>query len=393
MPTCLVSHNREEPVQDNWKIKCLVPDLPAAEEVLPYLKRMDSERWYSNFGPLVSEFETALAALLRNMSPEHLECKPQVATFSSATTALELALRASRLEQGARILTPALTFAATAASISITGHIPVFCDVDADTWCLTPDIARDVAARTRVDAVMPVAIYGYPIDLEAWAQFQRETGILVIVDAAAALGNQPPHPEITVCFSLHATKPFGVGEGGILVTEDSCLIGKSRQLSNFAFCDGTSRAIGTNAKLAEVLAAYGLAQMERFEGVQKRRQKVLDLYMDAFGAKAFHPQTASHVPGTLLLDTAGLPNAADGKADAVTRALDHARIQTRKWYFPPLDEHAAFNGTSVIAENDGRRLPVITDLKRRLVGLPFHAFLQEGDIAYIAETVTRALQD
>ncbi|WP_417466253.1 DegT/DnrJ/EryC1/StrS family aminotransferase [Kordiimonas sp.] len=373
-------------MKDDWKIKCLVPDLPSAEEVFPYLKRMDAERWYSNFGPLVCEFETALARMLREITPPSLNCKPQVATFSSATTALELALRAAELRPGARILTPALTFAATAASISITGHTPVFCDVDARTWCLTPEIARTLAARTPIDAVMPVAIYGYPLDLAAWAQFQKDTGILVIVDAAAALGNQVMHPDVTVCFSLHATKPFGVGEGGILVTEDTDLLNRSRQLSNFAFCDGTSRAIGTNAKLAEVLAAYGLAQIQRFEEVQKRRRKVLELYTNRFGLDVFHPQTSNYVPGTLLIDT-------KGRAAEADQALTTAGIQTRKWYFPPLHEHAAFAGMDLVAEgNAGEMFPVIADLKKRLIGLPFHAFLDETDIDYIASTLQPLLR-
>lgn len=374
-------------VQDNWKIKCLVPDLPSAEDVLPYLKRVDQNRWYSNFGPLVREFEHTMASMFKEASPALAATRAErtnVATFSSATTALELMLRASGLKKPARILTPALTFSATAASIEITGHTPVFCDVDSDNWCLTPEIAKRISEKHQIDAVLPVAIYGYPIELDTWAEFQRDTGIRVFIDAAAALGNQLIHPDIPICFSLHATKPFGIGEGGLLVASDQ-LVERARNLSNFAFCDGTSREVGTNAKLAEVLAAYGLAQITRFPEVQARRKQVLDQYIALLGEEHFHPLTKDYVPGTLLID-------APGKAAALERALSDARIQTRKWYFPPLNEHIAFQSAEIIRGDDGTLLPHIDDLKNRLIGLPFHAFLTESDLQEIASVVSKVLE-
>ena len=367
---------------EEWKIKCLVPDLPSADEVLPYLKRMEAARWYSNFGPLVGEFEATIAAFIGDMSPA-CSAQPEAVTFSSATTALELLFRAAGLPERARILVPGLTFSATAAAVAITGNVPVFADVDAQSWDLTPATARKAASEGRIDAVLPVAIYGYPLDIDAWAAFQTETGIPVYIDAAAALGNQPVHPDIPVVFSLHATKPFGVGEGGLLVTADAALAGRARRLSNFAFDDGTSRAIGTNAKMAEAMAAYGLAQIERFSAVQARRRHVLDAYVARLGLEHFHPGTATHVPGTLLYDTRGHAQAAD-------RALADAGIQTRKWYFPPLAEHAAFKDMALAGADARGLLPIIEDLKDRLVGLPFHAFLSDEDVAQVCDVLVAA---
>lgn len=368
-------------VLEEWKIKCLVPDLPPVDDVLPYLRRMEEARWYSNFGPLVTEFEAKIAAFIGAMSPDYTET-PHAITFSSATTALELLLRVADLPEGARILVPGLTFSATAACIAITGHTPVFADVDSKTWDLTPAIARAALADGRIDAVLPVAIYGYPIDMQAWAAFKAETGIPVFVDAAAALGNQPAHPDIPVAFSLHATKPFGVGEGGLLVTANEALADRCRRLSNFAFDNGTSRAIGTNAKMAEAMAAYGLAQINRFSSVQARRRHVLEAYVNRLGLESFHPMTASHVPGTLLYDTRG-------NADKIDAALTGAGIQTRKWYFPPLSEHAAFQTLDKLGTDADGHLPVIENLKTRLVGLPFHAFLSDEDVAMVCAHLLR----
>lgn len=368
---------------EEWKIKCLVPDLPPVDEVLPYLRRMEQARWYSNFGPLVTEFEAKIARFIADMSPAYTTA-PHAITFSSATTALELLLRTAGLPEDAHILVPGLTFSATAACVAITGHTPVFSDIDPVTWDLTPAIARAAADRRRIDAVLPVAIYGYPLDIDAWAAFQAETGIPVFIDAAAALGNQPVHPEVPVVFSLHATKPFGVGEGGLLVTADDALADRCRRLSNFAFDDGTSRAIGTNAKMAEAMAAYGLAQIDRFSNVQARRGQVLAAYVSHLGLDHFHPKTTSHVPGTLLYDTRGT-------ADSVDAALTGAGIQTRKWYFPPLAEHPAFEQLEKAGTNAQGQLPVIEDLKSRLVGLPFHAFLSDADVAAVCSHLPAAL--
>ncbi|WP_417451983.1 DegT/DnrJ/EryC1/StrS family aminotransferase [Kordiimonas sp.] len=363
---------------DDWKIKCLVPDLPGTADVIPYLQRMDATRWYSNFGPLVNEFETRMGQLLGDMSAA-CTCAPLTATFSSATMALELVLRASGLPDNARVLLPALTFSATASAIAITGHKPVFSDVDDRTWDLTPEIARAALKHGQIDAVMPVAIYGYPVDMEGWAAFKAETGIPVFVDAAAALGNQQIHPEIPVVFSLHATKPFGIGEGGLLVTGDHALLDQCQKLSNFAFDDGTSRAVGTNGKMPEAMAAYGLAQIERFTAVQAKRQNVLNQYIQYLGREHFHPATSTHVPGTLLYDTRG-------NAEKLTRILTENAIQTRKWYFPPVQEHEAYAGAAIIGDR-GTALPVTESLKPRLVGLPFHAFLDENDIAMVAHHI------
>jgi len=371
-------------VLDEWKIKCLVPDLPSLDEVAPYIRQMDAARWYSNFGPIVTAFEGKMQAFLAAQSPALGARDAHVVSFSSATTALELMLRGSGLAEGTRILTPALTFSATAASIKITGHVPILTDVDPITWDLTPEIARQVMAETPVDAILPVAIYGYPIDMDAWAAFQEETGVRVFVDAAAALGQQPVHPDIPVCFSLHATKPFGIGEGGLLVTGDADLAERARRLSNFAFVKGTSREVGTNAKLAEVLGAYGLAQLERFDHVYEQRQRVHQTYLQELGQDRFHPKSAEFVPGTLLVDTRG-------RAADATERLHAAGIQTRQWYFPPLSDHAAFADVAVVAPDGSRALTVIDRLQNSLVGLPFHAFLSDDDIKTVAAELRPAM--
>jgi len=116
-------------------IRCLVPDLPSAAELLPWLQRIDANRWYTNGGPLVREFEQRLG--------EFMGGGASCVTLSSGMSALELGLLALGIGAGKRVLLPALTFPATALAVSRCGAEPVLCDVAAGTWSMTPAIARE----------------------------------------------------------------------------------------------------------------------------------------------------------------------------------------------------------------------------------------------------------
>lgn len=366
-----------------YRIQCLVPDLPDPLDVQPYLADMHAARWYSNFGPLNTKFEAAMKQFLLKGTPD---LDIEVATFTSATAALEAALRALNLPDHGKVLIPAVTFPATALAVINAGLTPVFADVDADSWELMPHHARAFAGLV---AVMPVSAFGKPVSVPAWEDFTRETGLPVIVDAAAALGQQVVSNHLHVCFSLHATKPFGVGEGGLLITPDKTLLHKCRSWSNFGFgeIDGVITRVGTNAKMGEFYAATGLAQMDRWETIFSRRQAVLDWYHQELAPLdnkiRFQKSDEGFVPATFMVHT-------DGKAKAIARALNEAGIHTRFWYLPPLYAHPAlkdyYTGKSITQD-----FPVAEELNTSLLGLPFHAFLTREDVAEICSIVSRLI--
>jgi len=142
-------------------IPIVVPRMPDADALSPYLRRIDEARLYSNFGPLVQAFEARFAANF-SVAPAALT------TLSSGTAALNLALRAAQATPGTLCLMPAWTFAASAHVAREAGLAPFFTDVALDSWALTPDIARAALRRApgRVGAVMPVAPFGAPIDYD-----------------------------------------------------------------------------------------------------------------------------------------------------------------------------------------------------------------------------------
>ncbi|MDM8557196.1 DegT/DnrJ/EryC1/StrS family aminotransferase [Candidatus Parabeggiatoa sp. HSG14] len=359
-------------------IPILIPDLPITEQLLPWLQRIDKARWYSNFGPLIQEFESQLISTFFSKQSTFLT------TVSSGTTALELALSVLNLSPGRYALTPALTFPATAIAIKQAGLSPIFTDIDPHTWLLTPEIAYQVLKKKSFDVVIPVATFGCPQPVEQWDKFSEETGIPVLIDAAAAIGHQAIGQYCITTFSFHATKPFGIGEGGLVVAKSADFIKKVRKLSNFGFEEGIITQYGSNAKLSEYHAAVGLAQLKRWPQIIKHRQQIWQIYQQHFNKiqnKIHLQQTPQGFIPTIL--SVKINKLKKDRILSTINYLTHQGIETRRWYCPPLTEHPAFEGMPQIAPNGNHLLKVTEELSHCLLGLPFHTSLNEEQIAYI----------
>lgn len=352
-------------------VPLLVPDMPSAQDLLPWLERMHTTKKYSNFGPLVCELEESFA--LRFGLPVE-----KITTVANATQGIELVLQALQLPWQSRVLLPAFTFVATATAVLRAGHIPVLADVDAKNWLLTPDIARAACAQTRVDVVLPVATFGMPHDMRDWQQFEQETGLPVVIDAAAAYGSQwLQGAEGTLVFSLHTTKSLPAGEGGLVVSTRPSLAERVRQLSNFGINlypaenipIGSLADIGTNAKMSEYHAAIALYSLEKWERrAYKRRLQQKDL-MQKLNQASGHclgwqvsGSNGEQMAPTLLCTQ--LPNAVI--CNALEQACQQAYIMTRRWYQPLLHHMSALQGHCQVLET-----PNAERLAYTLLGLPF----------------------
>src|ERR1700674_1747850 len=252
------------------------PQLPSMEDLAPYLKMIDKSRVYSNFGPLVLSFETRLAAHFG--VPEGA-----ITTVANATLGLAIALAAQGARAGTLCAMPAWTFVASAHAATLAGLIPYFIDVDIKTWALDIDRIADAVSRAPapVGAVMPVAPFGYPIDVAAWDRFRARTKLPVVIDAAAAFDTITPG-ETPAVVSLHATKVLGVGEGGFVMSTDASTVSEVRARTNFGF-QGTREAVvpAVNAKLSEYHAAVGLAALDQWSDVRSEWMAVAQSYRKA----------------------------------------------------------------------------------------------------------------
>ncbi|MBS1189583.1 MAG: uncharacterized protein H6R10_1375 [Rhodocyclaceae bacterium] len=349
-------------------IKVMIPLMPGPEHIRPWLEIIHSNRFYTNFGPLVCRLEEQLHSFLA------VESGASLTTIANATQGLEVALMTSGLPPASRILLPALTFAATATAIVRCGHRPVFADVDSATWLLTPDAAVQVIDKHDCAAVMPVAAFGAAQDSAEWASFSRYTDKPVIIDAAGAFGNQGCDRGVMTIFSLHATKSLGCGEGGLAVGPRDW-VGRMRTASNFGL--GSPEGIvyaGTNAKMSEYHAAVGLAAMELWSKSTERRRRLHQRYLRRLEPYRDRITTQQRPAGGIYtIFPVLLPPGTD--VARVAAQMAEQGIETRRWYHPLLPDHPAFRGGAHAGE-----LHCARDISERLIGLPFHPFLSDDDI-------------
>ncbi|MHB0768970.1 DegT/DnrJ/EryC1/StrS family aminotransferase [Bradyrhizobium sp. 5.13L] len=251
--------------------------------------------WVSQ-GPQVAAFEREFAALVG---------APFACAVSNCTTALQLALAALDIGPGDEVITASHSFIATANSIRNQGAVPVFVDVDPETYNIDPRRLEDaITPRTR--AIIAVHQMGMPCDLEALTMLADRHGIPLIEDAACAAGSEilvkenwerigRPHGRIA-CFSFHPRKVITTGEGGMLTTSDVELDRKFRLLRQHGMSvpdtvrHGSSQVIfeeylvsGYNYRMTDMQAAIGRKQLERLPELVARRRAVAARYTELLG--------------------------------------------------------------------------------------------------------------
>lgn len=366
------------------RIPLLVPRMPKADRLVSYLEQIDQNQWYTNFGPLSRELERRV---IEDSSPGF--GPDNITTVSNCTVGLELALQALDLKPGARVLIPAITFVATATAVLRVGMVPVLADIDPQTWVLTPQIAAAAAQADRVDAVMPVATFGYAHDVNEWDKFIEETGIPVVIDAAGAYGNQRAGRLTDVVFSFHATKSFGAAEGGAVLSSSTSRIKTIRRLANFGIDTATGRLaeVGTNAKMSEYHCAIGLASFDEWEETKRVRRDLFRRYQAMLHETC--PELCHQVKdpdGIYPLMSVALPKGRS--ADQMQIDLANRDIETRRWYSPSLHVHPALES----APRAGS-LAVATDLGSRIIGLPFFMDLSDAQMKHVCDSLKQALAE
>jgi dTDP-4-amino-4,6-dideoxygalactose transaminase len=225
-------------------------------------------------GPETHEFESEYAAFCG---------LPHAVAVASGTSALELAFEAVGLGEGDEVVTVSHTFFATAGAIIRTGASPVFVDIREDDWTMSASLVAD-AVTSRTKAIVPVHIYGHPVDVPAIAA--AAPGIPIIEDAAqahaAAYGGNPVGAgSAAACFSFYPGKNLGAyGDAGAVVTNDEVLAARIRSLRDHGRAGEkyAHRTLGTNARIAEFQAAVLRAKLPYLKEWTRARQQWAELY-------------------------------------------------------------------------------------------------------------------
>jgi perosamine synthetase len=337
-----------------------------------------------SLGPLLAEFEQQFAQRVG---------ASQASAVSSGTAGLHLALRATGVSDGDEVVTSPFSFVASANVVVYERARPVFADIDPVTFNLDPDAAA-AAVTDRTTALLPVHIFGYPVDLGA---FER-IGLPIVEDACEALGAVDAdgvpvggrgHPAV---FGFYANKQIATGEGGMVTTADAALkerIDSERNQGRAPDMDWLDHdRLGFNYRLTEIACALGLAQLERLDELLAGRARVALAYREALsdidGVELPCLETGRVRRGWFVY-VIQLPRDVD--RDSIVRALG-ARGIPSKPYFPAV--HLMSYYRERFGHQEGE-FPVCEDVAARSIALPFFPEMTESQVAQVAESLREAL--
>jgi len=318
-------------------IELFRPSVPPIEKYLPYIKKVDENRMYSNFGPMQSAFKERLANLY-GMKAEQLEL------FSSGTIALIAALHALRSPQRPFCLLPSWTFVATVHAAVAAGLEPIFVDVDAQSMQVTQAELSALPPQIleQASVALLVAPFGAALNLDGIDQLSKKFGFSVLCDCAASFESVRT-PLFPTVISLHATKMFGIGEGGLLLCRDETLIQKTHTYINFGFEGGRqAKCSGINGKLSEFHAAVGMGGLDAWAESRDLYYSRAKIYLDASEKLDIKFQSGwgrEWLSSTCVIQ---LPSP-EAKLQAVSQ-LNQASIQCRDWWNQGCHRELAFSG-------------------------------------------------
>lgn len=363
-----------------YRHRCVVPDLPQPEAFLYHLKSAQTIGWFTNFGPLAHRLEATLA---------HAYGLPGEVciTASSATAGLSAALLACR--RTGPVLIPAFTFPASAGAVRAAGLKAVVMDVSAETWAIDP-ADLELALRTvKASAVMLVSPFGLRQDFSEQLAVCRQYGAAVIIDSAAGLGaariERQAQPDVWEVYSMHATKPFGIGEGGVVFAhpQTSEAVRAALNFSLEACTRADVPTWGFNGKMSELHAAVGLAQFERFDECLRGRQAFAARLIGEIGQikGVVIPSDVNRAPWQVF--PVLLPSrAARERAIAIAAAEG---LEIRRYYSPSLSHWPELR--------IWRSCPNSESLAERMGALPVRARAHGPEADAIVDIACRALRD
>jgi len=343
--------------------------------------------WISSEGRFIREFEKRWA--------DYCGMAHGVAV-SNGTTALEVAMACLELEPGDEVIMPTFTIISCALAIIEVGAVPVLVDSDPRTWCMdVSQVAAKVTARTHV--IMPVHMYGHPVDMDSLLELARKHDLFIIEDAAEAHGAEYKGRKIggigdLSCFSFFANKIITTGEGGMVLARREEHAERLRSLRNLCFRQDRRfyhTELGHNYRLTNLQAAIGLAQVEQIEKhLQQKRwmgraytERLSDLSQITLPVEEPWAKNVYWMYGIVLAD--------DVPYDAAEFAcrLKAEGVDTRP-FFLGMHEQPVLHKRGLFIDE---RYPVAERLARRGLYLPSGLALTEVQLESVCEAVHKVL--
>ncbi|MDD5413271.1 MAG: aminotransferase class I/II-fold pyridoxal phosphate-dependent enzyme [Smithellaceae bacterium] len=330
----------------------------------------------------------------------------QAIALNSATAGMHLMLTAMNLQQGDEVITPSMTFASTINMIALRQAKPVFVDIDYDTLNINCDLIEEkISSKTK--AIIPVHFAGVPADMDQINHLAGKYHLTVIEDAAHAVGTYYKgihaggfgHPAI---FSFHPIKNITTGEGGMITLNDAELERKLRLLRFHGIERDAWKRYGKGGdpsydimepgykyNLPDLLAALGLAQMERWKELNARRQTLAGLYLDGLheveglDLPQAPPYDHLHAWHLFIIKIKDIPR------DEFMRKLADCNIGYGL-HFPPAHELTCVKkryGAGAFS------LPETSRVADKIISLPLFPDMTEDDVQYVCDAIREILKN
>ena len=368
-------------MKDNKCIHVTRPALPNLEKYIQMLEQIWESRTITNNGPFHKQFEQELKRYLR---------VDNISLFANGTLALMTTLNALRIT--GEVITTPYSFVATTHALHWNGIKPVFCDINDYDCNINPEkIEAHITPKTT--AIMPVHVYGNPCDNDKIQKIADTYGLRVIYDAAHAFGIEKNNETIlnwgnASVLSFHATKTFNTVEGGAVVTKDEKLKQRIDYFKNFGFANEISViGYGINAKMNELIAAYGLLQLKEIDfNIQKRKQKIKiyrSLLKNTIGIRFisdFEKVKYNYTYFPIFINKEKF-----GKSrDEIYNILKSNNIHARRYFYPLISQ---FNAYKELPSATQQNLPVASLITEQVLCLPLYADLENEDIERIVNMI------
>ena len=351
-------------------------------------------------GPTINEFEEAVARY----------CGARFAVaVSSGTAALHLAALAAEFGPGDEVITSPITFVASANCALYTGALPVFADIDEQTFCMDPvEVTYRITSKTK--GIIPVHFAGHPCDMPALWEEASKKGITVIEDASHAIGasceseggrimvGSCAHSHMAV-FSFHPVKHITTGEGGMVTTNDEALYRKLITLRTHGITRDPElltrdegpwyyemQSLGYNYRITDFACALGIKQLEKLDNFVQRRREIVQSYNEAFQSEE-----------ELILPLEKMGNRSSWHLYVVQlRTLDRLKVfnELRELglgvnvHYIPVHLQPYFRDKFGYGEGDFPRAELYYS---RVLTLPLYPGMSPDDVQYVIESVKRVL--
>lgn len=357
---------------DEKSIYVTEPFLPDMSEFIEIIKGSWESRILTHNGPLVQRLELGLQEKLG---------VNRFVSVTNGTIALQLALRVLGIE--GEVITTPFSWVASISALKWERCTPVFCDIDPET--LNIDVNRiEEKITTNTSAIMPVHVFGSPCDVKAINDLAKKYDLKVIYDAAHALGSKVNGSSVLEygdisATSLHATKIFNTAEGGGCISSDPA-ISQRLECARF-FGHNASKEIimdGTNAKMNEIVAALGLANLKYYEEILEDRKIKYKRYLNnlsssnkiRFQKVSFDETNFSYFP--IICENSA-------QLEKIETILRGKNIFPRRYFFPSLN-----NLNDIVTYE---RCPISEDIASRILCLPLHSNMNLHDVDHISHSI------